>query len=179
MPGFSITLFLLPRPDEEAPYDAKQILGFLDDVPDAPGWGWTRSAPPDGVTPISPPASSGAAASGQLDRVLGTQNREVYLAAIRRACEAVSKAEPELTEMDRIAGDGDCGFTLRSGASSKHSRLVRKPSAEIEKGILKRLEQGHITGEDVIQDVRVISDAVNDAMGGTSGALYSYVGYNA
>ena len=173
MPGFSITLLLLPRPDEEAPYDARQILGFLDDVPDALGWRWTRSAPPDGISLVSQPTSSGATASGQFDRVLGTQNREVYLAAIRRACEAVSKAEPELTEMDRIAGDGDCGLTLKSGASSKHSRFIRKPSAEIKKGILRRLEQGHITGEDVIQDVRVISDAVNDAMDGTSGALYS------
>jgi dihydroxyacetone kinase len=123
MPGFSITLLLLPRPDEKSTYDAKQILGFLDDVPDAPGWRWTRSAPPEGITPISLPPSSGTATSSQFDRVLGIQNREVYLAAIRRACEAVSKAEPELTEMDRIAGDGDCGLTLKSGANGKHSKF--------------------------------------------------------
>ena len=41
-----------------------------------------------------------------------------------------------------------------------------------------RLGQGDVTGEDVIQDIRVISDAVSDAMDGTSGALYSYVRYN-
>jgi dihydroxyacetone kinase len=113
------------------------------------------------------------AARGRVDRALGTQNREVYLAAIRRACEAAVAAEPELTEMDRIAGDGDCGLTLKSGATSEYSGLVRKSSAEVKKGILKRLEQGEITGEDVIQDVRVISSAVNEAMDGTSGALYS------
>jgi len=45
--------------------------------------------------------------------------------------------------------------------------------AEVKKGILAKLEQGDITGEDVIQDVRVISGAVNDGMDGTSGALYS------
>lgn len=125
MPGFSITLLLLPRHEEEAPYDAKQILCFLDDVPDAPGWRWTRSGPPDRITPISLPPSSDAATSSHLDRVLGTQNREVYLAAIRRACEAVSEAEPELTEMDRIAGDGDCGLTLKSGANSEHSKISK------------------------------------------------------
>jgi dihydroxyacetone kinase len=173
MPGFSITLLLLPCPDEEAPYDAKQILGFLDDVPDVPGWSRMRSAPPDGVTYISLPPSSGAADSRQLDRVFGPQNREVYLAAIRRACEAVSRAEPELTKMDLIAGDGDCGLTLKSGATSKYSGASRKSGTEAETGILKRLEQGDITGEDVIQDVRVISGAVNEAMDGTSGALYS------
>jgi triose/dihydroxyacetone kinase / FAD-AMP lyase (cyclizing) len=121
MPGFSITLFLLP--DGEAPYDAKQILGFLDDVPNAPGWRWTCSAPPDGITPISSPPSSDTATSGGSNRFLGTQDRGVYLAAIRRACEAVAEAEPELTEMDRIAGDGDCGLTLKSGATSKHLGL--------------------------------------------------------
>ena len=173
MPGFSITLLLLPRPDEAAPYDAKQILCFLDDVPDAPGWKWARSVPPDEVTFVSPPPSSNIAASGQLDRVFGTHNREGYLEAIRRACEAVSKAEPELTRMDRIAGDGDCGLTLMSGATSKRLGLIRETRAEVKKGILKRLEQGDITGEDVIQDVRVISEAINDAMDGTSGALYS------
>ena len=125
MPGFSITLLLLPRPDEEAPYDAKQILGLLDDVPDVPAWRWTRTASPEEITPISLPPSSDAATSSQLDRVLGIQNREGYLAAMRRACEAASKAEPELTELDRIAGDGDCGLTLKSGAISKHSKFFR------------------------------------------------------
>lgn len=125
MPGFSITLLLLPRPDEEAPYDAKQILGFFDDVPDAPAWRWKRTASPDGITPISLPPSSDTATSSQSDRVLGIQNREGYLAAIRRACEAISKAEPELTEMDRISGDGDCGITLKSGANGKHSKNFR------------------------------------------------------
>jgi len=123
MPGFSITLLLLPRADEKAPYDAEQILGFLDDVPDAPAWRWRHTASTYGMTPTSLPPSSDTATSSQFDRVLGIQNREVYLAAIRRACEAISKAEPELTEMDRIAGDGDCGLTLKSGANGKHSKL--------------------------------------------------------
>ena len=127
MPGFSITLLLLPRPGEEAPYDATQILDFLDDVPDAPAWKWTRTASPEGITPISLPPSSDTATSGQFNRVLGIQNREMYLAAMRRACEAVSKAEPELTEMDRIAGDGDCGLTLKSGAIGKPSKFFRNP----------------------------------------------------
>ena len=133
MPGFSITLLLLPRPDEEAPYDAKQRLGFLDDVPDVPAWRWTRTASPDGITPVSLPPSSDTATSTHLDRVLGIQDREGYLAAIRRACEAVSKAEPELTEMDRIAGDGDCGLTLKSGAISKHSIFFRNPTLKSRK----------------------------------------------
>jgi dihydroxyacetone kinase len=127
MPGFSITLLLLPRPDEEAPYNANQILGFLDDVPDAPAWRWTRTPSTYGITPTSLPPSSDTATSSQFDRVLVIQNREVYLAAIRRACEAISKAEPELTEMDRIAGDGDCGLTLQSGANGRHSKFWQNP----------------------------------------------------
>ena len=37
-------------------------------------------------------------------------------AAVARACRALADAEPEITRMDNIAGDGDCGLTLKSGA---------------------------------------------------------------
>lgn len=57
-------------------------------------------------------------------------------------------------------------------------RNCSESDAEVNIGILTRLGQGDIAGEDVIQDIRIISDAVNDAMDGTSGALYSYVKYN-
>jgi len=59
--------------------------------------------------------------------------------------------------MDTIAGDGDCGLTLKSGAS----------------GVLERLESGDIDGEDVISAAIGISRVAEERMGGTSGALYS------
>lgn len=38
-------------------------------------------------------------------------------AAIERVCRALNAAEPEITRMDSIAGDGDCGLTLQAGAT--------------------------------------------------------------
>ena len=43
------------------------------------------------------------------------------------------------------------------------------------KGVLKALEQGNITGRDVVGSMIAISKVAEEAMGGTSGALYSYV----
>jgi dihydroxyacetone kinase len=82
-----------------------------------------------------------------------------FLSAIQRACRALIAAEPELTRQDQIAGDGDAGLTLEAGA----------------KGVLKAIEQGKIQGKNVIEDIGVIAEVVEDDMGGTSGALYSYV----
>ena len=82
-----------------------------------------------------------------------------FLSAIQRACRALIAAEPELTKQDQIAGDGDAGLTLEAGA----------------KGVLKAIEQGKIQGKNVIEDIKVIAEVVEDDMGGTSGALYSYV----
>lgn len=80
-----------------------------------------------------------------------------FLGAITRACKALIEAEPELTEQDRIAGDGDAGLTLEGGS----------------KAVLKAIEGGKIKGQNVIEDIGVIAEVVEEDMGGTSGALYS------
>lgn len=42
-----------------------------------------------------------------------------FIDAISRACKAVIAAEPDITRMDSLAGDGDCGLTLKAGAEGK------------------------------------------------------------
>jgi len=59
--------------------------------------------------------------------------------------------------MDTIAGDGDCGLTLKGGAQA----------------VLKKVDEGKISGDDVVGAMRVISEVSQAEMGGTSGALYS------
>lgn len=39
--------------------------------------------------------------------------------AVISACESVIAAESEITHYDIIAGDGDCGLTLKSGATGR------------------------------------------------------------
>lgn len=129
MPGFSLTLLLLPSstsptvptiadsPPEEV------ILSLLDVSPDAPGWKWTSNVPPPSK-PFLPPASltSGRAA----DRVpkVRVQAAEEFTHAVERACNALDRAEPEITRMDTISGDGDCGLTLQTGARGEPSHEI-------------------------------------------------------
>jgi dihydroxyacetone kinase len=47
-----------------------------------------------------------------------------FARAVKRACNALDKAEPEITEMDKVSGDGDCGLTLKRGAKGMRSRRV-------------------------------------------------------
>jgi triose/dihydroxyacetone kinase / FAD-AMP lyase (cyclizing) len=35
---------------------------------------------------------------------------------MKSGLEAIIQAEPEITRLDTIAGDGDCGLTLKAGA---------------------------------------------------------------
>ncbi|ODO07331.1 dihydroxyacetone kinase [Cryptococcus wingfieldii CBS 7118] len=135
MPGFSLTLLLLPSASEKSTYSSEQILEYLDAPASAPGWSFYAAQEP------------GVIAS----------DAQSLLSAITRACKALIAAEPELTEQDQIAGDGDAGLTLEAGA----------------KGVLKAIEQGRLSGKNVIDDVRVIAEVVEEDMGGTSGALYS------
>ncbi|KAI6149797.1 dhal domain-containing protein [Pisolithus tinctorius] len=62
-----------------------------------------------------------------------------------------------MTKMDSVAGDGDCGLTLKDGAN----------------GVLKALKEGKVSGEDFVGSVIAISKVAEEAMGGTTGAFYS------
>ncbi|OWZ54727.1 dihydroxyacetone kinase [Cryptococcus neoformans c45] len=154
MPGFSLTLLLLPSASEKAPYSAHEILEYLDTPASAPGWKWHAGREP-GTLDVK--AEEASIPVQKDNAVLPSTDAKGFLAAIARACKALIAAEPELTEQDQIAGDGDAGLTLEAGA----------------KGVLKAIEEGRLKGENVVQDVKVIAEIVEEDMGGTSGALYS------
>ncbi|WVN85868.1 dihydroxyacetone kinase [Cryptococcus depauperatus CBS 7841] len=154
MPGFSLTLLLLPSASEKSLYSSLQILEYIDSPASAPGWKWHAAKEPgilgDKVEEVHVPTKNDNVSLPPVDS-------ETFLAAITRSCKSLIAAEPELTEQDRIAGDGDAGLTLEAGA----------------KGVLRAIHEGRLKGENVIEDVRVIAEVVEDDMGGTSGALYS------
>ncbi|KAF8475236.1 dihydroxyacetone kinase 1 [Russula ochroleuca] len=146
MPGFSLTLLLLPSSSSTAAPPEDVILRLLDASTSAPGWKWTSCAPPSELPPPPAPLISERAADNALK--VRAQDVQGFVLAVERACNALDKAEPEITRMDTISGDGDCGLTLQTGANA----------------VLARLRAGSISGEDVIGAHR---------HGGTSGALYS------
>ncbi|OAX39817.1 dihydroxyacetone kinase [Rhizopogon vinicolor AM-OR11-026] len=154
MPGFSITMLLLPSPNETGTPSDDLILSLLDDSTNTPGWKWSsRSVPKSPSAPSLPTATHGKAWSAALK----ANDVDQFNSAIERACRALIAAEPEITRMDNIAGDGDCGLTLKGGATA----------------VLEALRNNSVSGDDVLGSVITISRLAEDAMGGTSGALYS------
>ena len=64
MPGFSLTLLLLPGPGES--YSSKQILELVDAPASAPGWKWTSGKEP-GVVGAKPEEEVAAKKGNEVD----------------------------------------------------------------------------------------------------------------
>jgi dihydroxyacetone kinase len=127
MPGFSITLLLLPSlHDADAP-DANLLLRLLDDPTSAPGWAWSSGAPAADLASHQAPKQTGTAAAAAKTIALRADDPVAFDSAIKRACAAVNNEEAEITHMDTIAGDGDCGLTLQTGANGEHHALPTLP----------------------------------------------------
>ncbi|TFK83140.1 dihydroxyacetone kinase 1 [Polyporus arcularius HHB13444] len=158
MPGFSITTLLLPNGAEAGAPDSSLLLSLLDEPTNVPGWKWSSNVPPPAADQIaSGIQKTVSATSEEAIIVLRSEDPQAFNAAVERACKAIADAEPEITRFDNIAGDGDCGLTLKAGAAA----------------ILKGLQEGRISGEDVTKSVITVAKVAEEQMGGTSGALYS------
>ncbi|KAG9026835.1 Dihydroxyacetone kinase 2 [Tulasnella sp. JGI-2019a] len=161
MPGVSVTVLLLPRdqPDTATAHTclhAKDLIALLDEPANAPGWRWhARSEARSSLDPAHVVTSS--ISTRVHEHQLTPADQGSFLQAIKRAAEALVAAEPRITRMDQIVGDGDAGLTLKAGAE----------------GVLLALNKNDIKGENVISDLLAIADVVEKSMGGTSGALYS------
>ncbi|WVQ95651.1 dihydroxyacetone kinase [Kwoniella sp. CBS 9459] len=77
--------------------------------------------------------------------------------AMKIAADDVLALEPQLTRWDTIVGDGDCGETCALGA----------------KGVLAALKKGLGADGDLVQLFRVLTQVIDDSMGGTLGAIFS------
>jgi len=153
MPGFSISLLLLPR-DGNLTFDT--VLSLLDAPAAAPGWKWTPGSRPNASIP-APKAEALAAKKPEKANSLAAEAPEDFIAGVKRACQAIIAAEPEITRMDTIAGDGDCGLTLKDGALA----------------VLEEIKNGNMKGKDLVGDIVAIAKVAEQKMGGTSGAIYS------
>ena len=126
MPGFSITLFLLPGASDSSAPDTSLLLSLLDDPAAAPGWKWNSNAVPS-AEPITPASKADAGALASSAHKLKAADPKGFIEAIHRACKALNEEEPEITRMDNIAGDGDCGLTLRDGANGELASATVDP----------------------------------------------------
>lgn len=74
--------------------------------------------------------------------------------AINAACQALIEAEPELTEMDRITGDGDLGTSMKRAASAVQHELESYPL------------------DNIPATLKALGHTLRQELGGSSGPLY-------
>lgn len=141
MAGISLSLMLL---DDER-------LASLDAPTNAPAW--MRPGLLQGETLPAPQLPQAPAASGQADPAV--------LSALMAGCKALIDAEPELTRMDQIVGDGDIGRSLAGGSEA----LIA------ERDVLAQLEGAAFW--------RHVGAVVRRSTGGTSGPLYAILAIGA
>jgi dihydroxyacetone kinase len=80
---------------------------------------------------------------------------ELSKAMVLRAVKSLGEAEAELTKYDTIVGDGDCGITMKRGATE----------------VGDRINNGGIPTDHPVTMFSSMADAISDSMGGTSGIL--------
>ena len=79
-----------------------------------------------------------------------------YTSILSAGLTRVIAAEPMVTRYDSIVGDGDCGIGLKRGAEAIQALLKSTPP-----------------NEDLVRDVEAVVNVVENAMDGTSGAIYA------
>lgn len=126
MPGFSLTLLLLPRVSESGAPQLSEVVSLLDERAETSGWRWSSAELPSVVPAAVPPASSEALSEvpDSLPKITA-EDPVAFAQAVIRSCQALISAEPEITRMDTIAGDGDCGLTLKVGSEGKLRDRIR------------------------------------------------------
>jgi dihydroxyacetone kinase len=147
MHGASLTILNLAG----APDELKQLL----DAPtDAPAWhpcDVLQGDRPKEMPEVTPKASDTDAAAD-----LPPVSMKLDLASlVKAAASALADAEPLLTKYDTIVGDGDCGITMKRGAT----------------GVLEQMDKGNLVADHPVTLCAGLADAVSDSMGGTSGVL--------
>lgn len=171
LPGFSLTLLLLPREPVPLPPSStsssfavsSDLLVELFDAPtEAPAWKWSFKGEPEMLVEEAEEEGKKrkeTSAGEKESRVKGPRpsDSKLFLPALESALKSVIAAEPEITRYDTIAGDGDAGLTLKAGAQ----------------GILDAISENRIPDDDVVAAMVACSEVVEREMGGTSGGLYA------
>lgn len=158
-PAFSVSLVNVTNAAANCSYTAEHIKAFADArtttsweaMAGFQGGGGVRR--PRAAQFVQPPAEPRKVVDDAKDLKMDPGALEKML---RGACHALIQAEPELTRWDTVMGDGDCGETLRTGATSLLAALDSKKLAA--------------TGS-VVAVLQGLEDIVEGRMGGTLGGI--------
>jgi triose/dihydroxyacetone kinase / FAD-AMP lyase (cyclizing) len=128
-------------------------LGWLDAPTTAPAWPGVLKRPPGRPEPRIE-AGINAKVSRSVGDDVRTETGRKVKRAIEAACKALIDAEEELTEMDRVTGDGDLGASMRRAAVAVQSTLGSYPL------------------DNVSATLKALGRLLQREMGGSSGPLY-------
>ena len=156
MHGASVTILNLSCSSDE-------LVALLDAPCDAPAWSTCDIWKADGETPIRGSSTerpevvvdSDSKPAIALPAVTLSSFSESSKALVLKAVKSLGESEAELTKYDTIVGDGDCGITMKRGATEIESRI----------------NSGGISTDHPVTMFSSMADAVSDSMGGTSGIL--------
>jgi triose/dihydroxyacetone kinase / FAD-AMP lyase (cyclizing) len=128
-------------------------LRWLDAPTAAPAWPNAAKQRPRPVNlRLAPPAGPNMAftASENPESDLGKNVER----AIKAACEALFQAEPQLTELDRITGDGDMGASMKRASIAIKEAIPSYPL------------------NDISATLKALGHTLRHELGGSSGPLY-------
>ena len=128
-------------------------LRWLDAPATAPAWPHAlkgRPGKPDGGIEAEVGGSVAAPRGAGAKTETGRRVRR----AIEAACKALIEAEDELTEKDRVTGDGDLGVSMRRAAEAVRAGVDLYPL------------------DDAAETLRALGHTLRREMGGSSGPLY-------
>jgi dihydroxyacetone kinase len=130
----------------------EERLRWLDASTTAPAWPNVLKHRPGRPTQVAAEAGTKASESSGKDAQseAGVRIRK----AIEAACKALIDAEDELTELDRITGDGDLGTGMSRAAGAVQEAVRSYPL------------------DDIAATLKALGDTLGRALGGSSGPLY-------
>ncbi|KAL7794416.1 Dak1 domain-containing protein [Trichoderma ceciliae] len=154
-PAFSVSVINITAAARNCSYSVEDIKTFFD-VRTTTFWESMAGSQAQRRTRqqqlVQPPKEEVAPADERRDLTIDPVILENML---RNACEALIKAEPDLTKWDTVMGDGDCGETLKTGATS----------------LLTALDSGLAKSGSVVKVLLELQDIVESRMGGTLGGI--------
>ena len=142
---------------------SSDVFNLLDAPTDAPAWlacdiskSDARASASERPEVVVDESSSSVASPAALPPVVDIADFESIAKSLaQKAASALAEKEDLLTKYDTIVGDGDCGITMKRGATE----------------VLERLEKGTISTAHPVPLLASLADAVSASMGGTSGVL--------
>jgi dihydroxyacetone kinase len=126
-------------------------LRWLDASTTAPAWpNAAKQRPGNPETQIAADVGTEASSGGGAQTEAGRKTKQ----AIEAACKALLAAEDELTEMDRVTGDGDLGVSMTRGAKAVQDAVAFYPL------------------DNIPATLKALGHTLRRELGGSSGPLY-------